>query len=156
MKTQTNTYQLWAGRLLAFVGMFFPIAANFIPPSDKRAVFFLLGGILMTVATVIEREMHSDTVRVGTATYRTTYKKQIDAEGNIDYTGRYNLINTDNDLLVGNETAYLVTPRGSRFYAPQSAFTTAQGYTFYIESGKVLRMESPPEIVYVDTDDLTR
>ncbi len=57
MKTQTNTYQLWAGRLLAFVGMFFPIAANFIPPSDKRAVFFLLGGILMTVATVIEREM---------------------------------------------------------------------------------------------------
>jgi hypothetical protein len=101
--------------------------------------------------TVVDRDMQNDTVRYTTTT--TSVKKQVDAEGNPDFTGRYAL--EDGRILAVEDidTAF-IEDGGSRFYAPKGAYTTKGGSTFFTEDGQILRLENPPEIVYVDTDDL--
>lgn len=44
-------------RALGAIGMLFPITANFIPPSDTRAMCFVIGCILMFIAAAVEREL---------------------------------------------------------------------------------------------------
>jgi hypothetical protein len=44
------------GRVVTAIGMLFTIGANFLPPSNNRALGFVIGGVLMTFATVIERK----------------------------------------------------------------------------------------------------
>lgn len=53
---KTNTLILFT-RLLGAIGMLFPIMANFIPPSNTRAAFFVIGCILMFVAAAVEKEL---------------------------------------------------------------------------------------------------
>lgn len=52
-----HTQLIYLSRAIGFIGMFFPIAANFIPPSDLRAAFFVCGCILMFIAAAVEKQL---------------------------------------------------------------------------------------------------
>lgn len=47
---------IW-GRTLGAIGMLFPIAGNFIPPSNERASCFVIGSILMLTTALVERHV---------------------------------------------------------------------------------------------------
>ncbi len=104
--------------------------------------------------TVIDRDMDGKSVEYTTTTK--TRHVQTDAEGNADFTGRYALIDGRN-LNIEGKTAYIGNDAGSKsFYAPNGAYVTSRGETFFVEDGIVLRLENPPSLVYVDTNDITR
>jgi hypothetical protein len=108
--------------------------------------------------TIVDRKMEGDTVRITT---RETVRGYTHAgavtneEGDVDYTGRYDLASDTRHLDVNGTSAYMVTAGGYRYFAPKGAYTTDRGETIFIEDGQVLRMEAPPEVVYLDADDLT-
>ncbi len=105
--------------------------------------------------TVVDRDMNGKTVYT-TKTTATSYHKQVDAEGNADFTGKYSLID-GSTLDVEGSSAYLASnDMNSRFFAPNSAYVTQRGQTFFIEDGQVLRLENPPEILAIDTNDIVR
>jgi hypothetical protein len=104
--------------------------------------------------TVIDRDMDGKTVEYKTTT--TSRHVQTDAEGNADFTGRYSLIDGRN-LNIQGKTAYIGNEAGSKgFFAPNGAYVTNRGETFFVEDGIVLRLENPPSLVYVDTNDIAR
>jgi hypothetical protein len=103
--------------------------------------------------TVIDRDLDGKAIEYRTTT--TTRHKQVDAEGNVDFTGQYSLID-GSTLSVEGKSAYLVADSGNRFFAPKSAYMTQRGQTFFVEDGQVLRLENPPETIYIDADAIVR
>ena len=67
----------------------------------------------------------------------------------MDFTGQYAL-NDGRRLDVKGQSAYLVESDHYRYFAPKGAYVTTKGETFYIEDGRIHRMEAPPEVVYLD------
>lgn len=49
-------YKIYFARTLASIGMIFPIAGNFLPPSFERNLCFVMGSVLMLIGAMIERE----------------------------------------------------------------------------------------------------
>jgi len=57
MITANNNLRQLTTRLVGALGMCFPIAATFFPPSDLRAIFFITGSILMFVTAAAENDI---------------------------------------------------------------------------------------------------
>ncbi|MCF8496122.1 MAG: hypothetical protein K9G62_05570 [Alphaproteobacteria bacterium] len=53
-------------------------------------------------------------------------------------------------LVVKNGLVYVLRDNGSSYIAPNGPYTTEGGLTFYAEDGRILRVESPEEIAYID------
>ncbi len=103
--------------------------------------------------TVVERDLPGDQVVETRTTTREfmTYKKPANGEVP-DFTGTW-LLEDGRQLIVKGETAYLANANGGwKYYAPKGAYVTRDGATFYTEDGQVLRLEGPPEVVYVDAN----
>ncbi len=104
--------------------------------------------------TVIDRDMDGKTIE-----YRTTTRslhKQVDEEGKPDFTGKYSLID-GSTLSIEGSSAYLASAdMDGRFFAPNSAYVTQRGQTFFVEDGQILRLENPPEVLAIDTNDIVR
>ncbi|MCC7305710.1 MAG: hypothetical protein IT558_05565 [Alphaproteobacteria bacterium] len=99
---------------------------------------------------VVERELKGNTLLETRTTVR--FKEpEKDEFGNYDYSGRYTLVDGSH-LLIDGTSIYLVDADGDKYYAPKGAYTTRDGMTFFAESGEVLRMEHPADIMYVDID----
>lgn len=54
MKTNLRLY---INRTIGFIGMLFPISANFLPPGHMRESFFVIGSILMLGAALVENAL---------------------------------------------------------------------------------------------------
>ena len=74
---------IYLSRAIGFIGMFFPIAANFIPPSDMRAAFFVCGCILMFIAAAVEKQLFFSLLQLivlaGASMYFTPFSVMIKA-----------------------------------------------------------------------------
>ncbi len=101
--------------------------------------------------TIVDRDMENDTIRYVTTTVKPPKRLP---NGEFDFSGTYKL-DEGRRLVIEGDAAYLVEADGYRFYAPSSGYTTTdRGETIFVENGKFLRLEAPPEIVYADTDDI--
>jgi hypothetical protein len=91
---------------------------------------------------------------IETRTSYTTIKPRILPNGEPDFTGKYAL-EDGRSLDIRGTTVYVVNAHGSKYYAPTGSYVTKRGETFYTEDGQFLRMENPPQIVSVDTGNMT-
>lgn len=63
-----------------------------------------------------------------------------------------NLVNSDEKIHINGEKIYLITDSGYKFFAPDGAYTTTEGVTYFSEAGIINHTEGPTQVVYVDAD----